>query len=315
MRTACLIALALLSVFAPAAEATFPGRNGDILLVENTRHHAGPWGDSNLLRISPRTGALTRTPVCAMPLSRGPHTPPCSAIGPPAASPDGRSVAFTSDGIVGDPYLTTPTFGLRVLSLATGTTKYLQLPGGRGSYAAPVQWMPDLSFAFGSAGNQVLLAGPDGSDRGTLLANASAPDVTSRGRVVFVRGGNLHLLKPDGTTRRVTRKGGDQPSWSPGGRVIAFERGGGLGRERTSFVYTVGVRGGAHRVTRGFGPVWSPDGRQIAFLRYPEPDDGYETAFLYTWNRRTGHIRRVGSESFGVPEPVVANSLGWQAVR
>jgi Tol biopolymer transport system component len=314
MRAVLLIALALLSVLAPAAGATLPGRNGDILLAENTRHHAGPWGESNLLRISPRTGALTRTPICAMPLSPGPHTPACSAIGPPAASPDGSSVAFTSDGIVGDPFRTPATFGLRVLSLETGTTRYLQLPGRSGSFAAPVHWMPDLSFAFGSAGNQVLLAGPDGSDRGKLVANASAPDVTSRGRVVFVRGGNLHLLKPDGKTRQLTRKGGDQPSWSPGGRVIAFERPGGIGRERKSFVYTVGVGGGAHRITRGFGAVWSPDGRQIAFLRYAKPGYGDEAAFLYTWNRRTGHIRRVGSEVFGVPEPVLANSLDWEAV-
>jgi WD40-like Beta Propeller Repeat len=314
MRAAFLIALVLLSAFAPAAEATFPGRNGDILLVENTRHHAGPWGVSSLLRISPRTGALTRVPICAMPLSVGPHSPACSSIGPPAASPDGSSVAFTSDGITGDPFTTPATFGLRVLSLGVGPARYVELPGRTGQFEAPVRWLPDLSFAFVSGANRVLLTGPDGSDGGELVANATAPDVTRGGRVVFVRHGVLNRLKADGTTRRLTR--GTQPSWSPGGRLIAFERGPRLSKGK-NFVYTVAARGGRpHRLTRGFDPVWSPDGRQIAFLRYADPRRyGDEAAFVYTWNRRTGRVRRASSEVLSVPEPIPVNALDWAPAR
>jgi hypothetical protein len=314
MRAPFLIALILLSALAPTAEATFPGHNGDILLVENTRHHAGPWGVSSLLRISPRTGALTRTPICAMPLSPGPHTPGCSSIGPPAPSPDGRSVAFTGDGITGDPYTTPATFGLRVLSLDTGAVEYLELPSRSGQYEAPVRWLPNLDFAFVSATNQLLRVGPDGSYRGELLADASAPDVTRGGRVVFVRHGNLQLLKADGTTQQLTR--GTQPSWSPGGRLIAFERGPRLSPGKR-FLYTAAARRGRpHRLTRGFDPVWSPDGRQIAFLRYADPRRyGDEAAFVYTWNRRTGRVRRASSELLSVPEPIPVNALDWAPAR
>jgi Tol biopolymer transport system component len=302
-------ALVALAVLTPSAEATFPGRNGDLLVTENTSSHAGPWGSANLLRISPTTGALTRTPICTRPATTGPATPECFGIGPPSPSPDGKSVAFAAGDIVNhDPYTTPPTISVRVLSLATGELKYVPLATRHLPYAAPVGWMPSLDFAFLATGRRVLLAGPDGSDHGLLAERATAPDIAASGRLAFVRRGNVYVLGRGGAARRLTRKGGDDPSWSPGGRFVAFTR-------RDS-IWTVPARGGRERrVARGFSPAWSPDGRRIAFFRkIDDPRLGDEVHFLLVVNLRTGRVRRIGSELFGVPEPVLANGLAWLPV-
>jgi hypothetical protein len=311
MLAAVLIALAVLSAFAPAAEATFPGRNGDLLVTERSRSH-GPWDSSTLLRIAPDTGAVTRTPICAFPQSPNFPAPECRYTGPPASSADGSYVAFTAADVVNhDPYFGGVTWSLRVLSLATGELTLVPLTERALPYESIVRWTPDRDFVVLATHRRALLAGPDGADRGVLVSNASAPDVSSSGRVAFVRRGNVHLLKRDGTARRLTRRGGDdQPSWSPHGRLIAFTR---KGR-----VYTVPARGGrVRRVTRGFNPVWSPDGRQIAFFRaVPSAlNFGRDVTFLHVIDRRTGRVRRVTSQWFVFNDDIPPNGLDWQAAR
>jgi TolB protein len=73
-------------------------------------------------------------------------------------------------------------------------------------------------------------------------------------------GGGLCLARPDGS-RRVRLLAGDAlaPSWSPGGRFVAFARGG--------KIVVANARG---RTVRSFGslaadPAWSPDGSRIAY--------------------------------------------------
>jgi WD40-like Beta Propeller Repeat len=311
MLAAVLIALVMLSVLAAPAEATFPGRNGDLLVTESTDLHAGPWGSSTLLRVAPDAGAVTRIPICAMPMTSGFPGPECFSVGPPAASPDGGSVAVAAADVVDhDPYFGGVTYSLRLLSLPTSEVSSVPLPGRALPYAPVVRWTPDLDFVVTATHRRALLTGPDGADRGTLASNASAPDVSSSGRLAFVRHGNVYLLKPDGTARRLTRKGGGQPSWSPHGKSIAFTRKG--------QVYTVRARGGpARRLTRGFHPVWSPDGKLIAFFRaIPDPEYfGEDTTYLFVLNRRTGHVRRVSSHVMAVPDDIPPNGLDWQVAR
>jgi Tol biopolymer transport system component len=131
---------------------------------------------------------------------------------------------------------------------------------------------------------------------------------------VYVRHGNLQVVEPGegGGTRRLTRRGGTQPSWSPHQRQIAFTRKG--------WIYTVPLLGAPpRRLVRGFQPTWSPDGKQIAFFR-TDPDRKYlgdDVTYLYVLNRRTGKVRRASSQVMAL-EDAYANAtdgLDWQPAR
>jgi Tol biopolymer transport system component len=215
-----------------------------------------------------------------------------------------------ADVVNHDPYFGGVTYSLRVLSLTTGEVSAVPLRGRGRPPAFVVRWTPDLDFVVTATRHRALLTAPNGADRGTLASNASAPDVSSRGRLAFVRRGNVYVLEAKGTARRLTRKGGEQPSWSPRGRSIAFVRKG--------WVYSVPARGGpVRRLTRGFHPVWSPDGRQIAFFRtVPSAlNFGRGVTFVHVLDRRSGHVRRVTSEWYLVEDDIPPTGLDWQVAR
>jgi Tol biopolymer transport system component len=196
---------------------------------------------------------------------------------------------------------------VRVLPLAAGDRRHVPLAWAALPYETIVRWTPELSFVVQADKRRVALAGPNGSDRGTLARRASAPDVSSDGRLAFVRGGDVYVRGGAGKARRLTRKGGEQPSWSPHGRSIAFTRDG--------HVYVAAAKGGkARRLTKGFNPVWSPDGRQIAFFRATlDPEYfGDDTIYLFTLDRRTGRVRRVSDQVMAVPDDILPNGLDWQ---
>jgi Tol biopolymer transport system component len=81
-------------------------------------------------------------------------------------------------------------------------------------------------------------------------------------RLAYVAGGDIYVVKPDGTGgRRLTHGPGNSlsPQWSPDGKSIVFER----LRGRHSDVYVVGADGsGLRPLTRAAGknggPVWQP---------------------------------------------------------
>jgi Tol biopolymer transport system component len=311
MLAVVLIALALLIVAAPPASATYPGRNGDLLVTDMFRTH-GFENAARLVRIDPESGAVSRAEVCSQTPATIFPPPLCFWVGPPAASPDGRWVAFAALDVVEEPPYPgpPPPSSIRVLPLDTGERRQVPLPGRTLAFEDIVRWTPSLDFVVVAKDRRVLLAGSDGSDRGTLAEPAVAPDVSSGGRLAFVRSGNQYVLRPSGKPRRLTGKGGHQPSWSPHGNRIAFVRGG--------WVHTIPVRGGrVRRVTRGFDPVWSPDGKQIAFFR-AIPDPGYfgrDTTYLFTLDRHTGRVRRVSPEVIAVPDGIPPSGLDWQPAR
>src|SRR5918997_514373 len=90
---ALLIALLVLALLPEVALATFPGRNGDLVVTVN--HQSHPINEVDLWRFNPRSGRHLRNPICESSWYSGPQ-PPCFRAGPPAVSPDGRSVAVVT---------------------------------------------------------------------------------------------------------------------------------------------------------------------------------------------------------------------------
>jgi Tol biopolymer transport system component len=223
-------------------------------------------------------------------------------------SPDGGSIAFvTSD-------LDSKT-RIRVLTLGSGAWTQINLAESiRVSGKSIVRWSPGPSFLLTQHPTGLIRALWNGSDDGELRSWGSDPDVSVGGLVVYVRHGNLQVVEPGegGGTRRLTRRGGTQPSWSPHQRQIAFTRKG--------WIYTVPLLGAPPtRLARGFQPTWSPDGKQIAFFR-TDPDRKYfgdDATYLYVLNRRTGKVRRASSQVMAL-EDAYANAtegLDWQPAR
>jgi len=82
---------------------------------------------------------------------------------------------------------------------------------------------------------------------------------------------HIYVMRADGrSVARVTRRRGDEPIWSPDGRLIAFSRVFESANFVGSSIWVVSPDGTRERrLTRGreahWEPSWSPDGRRIAF--------------------------------------------------
>ena len=74
-----------------------------------------------------------------------------------------------------------------------------------------------------------------------------------------------------GKARRLTSRGGSAPTWSPGGRALAFVRSVQLKRKskrRTPVLYRLGRDGrGLKQLTRTYAedPSWTPDGAAVLY--------------------------------------------------
>lgn len=308
MPAAVLIALMLLIVAAPPAEATFPGRNGDLLATESG---GGRYPDESpyLLRVDPRSGAVAQSTICQEPPSSLPQ-PRCFGAGPPAASADGASLAFVAEDV--SDILSDGGASLRVLTLATGQWSHIPLPATVLPFTAVARWTPDGALAVLVDHGRALLVRRDGSEPEPLISHVSALDVSIGGQLAFVRGRALRVREPDGATQRLTGRGASRPSWSPHGKSVAFTYKG--------WVYTVSSAGGRpRRLTRGFNPVWSPDGKLIAFFRADPKREyfGDDATYLYVLNRRTGRVRRVSSRLMALEEVNSSATAGldWQVAR
>lgn len=175
----------------------------------------------------------------------------------PAASPDGRTIAFLSERDFSiELYLADAETGRVIRKLASAST---------GSHLDAISYM-------GSAGAWA----PDGRRFAYVALTGGKAEI----RVVDVESGDLlrRLGSPDVDAIAT-------PAWSPDGRHIAFS---GSDRGITD-LYIVEVESGAlRRLTRDrFGdlqPTWSPDGRTIAFVT----DRGADTDFQQLSYSRSG---------------------------
>lgn len=150
-------------------------------------------------------------------------------------APDGRRLAFSVTTIT-----TINTYnGLHVLNTRTGRDRHLPRDG------FDIDWSPDGSrFAYVEF---------------TRFANPI---------------GSIYMVRADGSGRTRLRTGSSgrdaSPSWSPGGKRLAYETNAAWEysvRLRDRFVWVVGVDGkDRHLVARNAAdPAWSPNGRMIAY--------------------------------------------------
>jgi WD40-like Beta Propeller Repeat len=294
---ALVAVLAILSTPAGSAWASFPGDNGKIVYAWNggSDYRAGPIATS-IRTVDPRSRQVRVLRDC-------PHLPggttDCVVSGP-RYSPDGLRIAFPMTRITSPaPSWEGPWHYLAGLStMALDGTGLEEHPTGDSQpWALAWSWQ---ALAWSPAGDRLLLArwleprgGPD--DLGLFLSSPDGkeltqltpewdvdPDWSAAGPIAFARNirtdvgydarsTNIYLTRLGSTPRRLTYRGGADPSWSPHGTKLAFVR---INRTRRNVVsediYIVRRNGrGLRRLTRrgGDSPAWSPDGKRIAFLR------------------------------------------------
>jgi Tol biopolymer transport system component len=293
-RSALLLALAAAALVCEPAAATFPGHNGDIVLshMEGSRDYKQRM---SLFRFAPRLGLPREAPVCVQITD---HSRPfCQLLGRGAFTPDGARIAVVvSEGA---------TWALWTLSSDGQRTDRVPL----GSAYSDVRWAPDESAflavrALDAADPEPAPQGPtgvfllnrDGSERSLLASDASAADWCADGRIVVAQYGEIWVIDASrpGGVRRLTRRGGSDPSCSPHSRQVTFTR--------RDAIWTIPTKGGrARRLTTGFAPVWSPDGKQIAYLRTVLGQYDPETS-LYRVGLRRRIVRRVSEEPLRVDD-------------
>jgi TolB protein len=116
---------------------------------------------------------------------------------------------------------------------------------------------------------------------------------------------DLYLVRADGTGfRRLTRTPNvneAQPSWSPAGTVLAFDRFSDYGATHHLSLLTLGARQARILVAvPGAGgyadPSWSPDGRWIVFSDNSDAS-GFSRGGIYVVSRRGTQLRKIPGTS------------------
>ena len=210
---ASLVVAATVVIAAPA-HATFPGRNGSILVVEGFQR-SGVYGEGELVAIDPRTGRKRTLWQCGGPAQ---PIPECHAVTTPAVSPRGDTAAVLSVRDVGGGRRWTLTY----IEIASAVTRAVELQTDEyfptDKHGRVLRWTGDgssLSVVQYAQG----FSGPNLHRRlffdGTLGPAIGQPGATSfdwaiDGRGAFQSGSNLFVLSPEGTRRQLTHLEGRQ---------------------------------------------------------------------------------------------------------
>jgi TolB protein len=242
------------AVLAPAAQATFPGKNGRIVF-SGVVSPPGPVRNQ-LWAIAPDGTGLTNLSNSA------------SNDYEPAVSADGRKIAFTRND------------DLWVMNFdGSGQTR---LTFGRQTpifcCSNEVSWSPDgnkIAFASGelSPGNyDIYVIHADGTGLTRLTTDPAFDDAPAwspdGGEIAFTRGEqDVYVMNSDGTgqTNLTTDTGSaaSSPNWSPDGSKLVFTL-----NDQLYTMYSDGTGKTplfSTPTTEFTTPVWSPDATQIAY--------------------------------------------------
>lgn len=241
--------------------------------------------------------------------------PGYGGTGDPTPSPDGSRIAFVRYNSYGD---------TDVFVVNRDGTDLAQLTNDRAFDDQPA-WSPDgqrIAFRRWPQGTGPDIWVMDAGDGGNAMNLTSQENVSQNSpawsplqigggyRIAYVQAenGEAHIwsMKADGTDRRQITGGpfyDDQPSWSPNGSTIAFQRN---GAAVFGDIYLVDAGGGNERwlVSLPFGqfaPAWSPDGKLIAFASKHESGEIYQ---IYTVRLDGRPVARRTSDTFDKRNPV-----------
>jgi uncharacterized repeat protein (TIGR01451 family) len=258
LRLAIGVLAALVLPALPATAHAFPGVNGKIAFTTNRD------GNSEIYSMDPDGTHLVN-------LTHDPTDDESAAW-----SPDGRTIAFTSDRnafAVPEVYVMDADGG--------NVTQLTAFP----TVAYEPAWSPDgrrIVFMRTTELSEEMLAvvNSDGSGQHDLVGpfvNVLNPDWSPDGRkIAFALGDaagdfELYTVNADGTNAtQLTSAGGSDPSWSPDGTQIAFT---GTDSGTGSYeVFAMNADGSnRHELTHSSfsnNAAWSPDGTRVAFTSY-----------------------------------------------
>src|SRR5215467_254323 len=245
----------------------------------------------------------------------------------PSLSPDGQRLAFAWNGGAG------PHFNLYVK--VVGTEESLQLTKQASIDFNPV-WSPDGRYiAFcrivqGGTGIYIIpsLGGVERRVRethwqeeefyqvfwyfgrlswspdGNLLAYSDRTDSNEATSIFLLSLDSMEVRKLTSTQGSI---GDYNPTFSPDGRTLAFNR----GSQGVTSIYTTPVSGGTEQrlisgVQFGWGLAWTPDGRDIVFARAGWLADA---GWLWKISRRGGEPQRMQFGQQGVEHSIRGNRL------
>jgi Tol biopolymer transport system component len=316
MRT-LLLALAILGVLAVPAQATYPGKNGRIVVSSN---RTGSW---QLHSVRPDGTGITQ--ITSLPAT-DPASPGNAFL--PDVSPDGRRIVFSHD--VGDDV------ELFVVNIdGTGLTRLTYDPG---RFDAAAHWSPDgTTIVFARESDQThvnviaTMAAMPGAPIHELTTNiwdSFFPEYTPDGRRIMFDsqiGGlvaAVWTMNADGSHQRRLTDAPIEAGFSdiaPDGKRVAF-----INHQNTSLrtsIFSMKVDGSAITRLTNAGPlhdvqpVYSPNGNKIAFVSDRLAPAGEHDQDLYVMDADGTHITRVvtGLTVGGCPEDDNCVNPDWGA--
>jgi Tol biopolymer transport system component len=259
-----VLAFVALVAFAPAAHATFGGRNGAVGFAQRTVTGDSVEPTVEHSRLATRHVFSTRERILA----------DCELIGGDAGGGDCTGTSYRSPSYSRD--------GTRIVFDA-GERIGVMAADGSGLSLLPATTADDGDPAFAPDGRRIVFSGAneggttdlyvrrlDGGPAQLIVNDAGEPAWSGRDVIAYVRSGNIYVARPGGRQRRFVTSG-VSPDWSPDGRRLLLVRplarlvfDAPIGR-----MYVVGTHGeGLRRIgppADASHPAWSPQGNWIAY--------------------------------------------------